>query len=175
MQVHAPRHIHIRVTVAPGLRREVGLGFIDIDSVDTDPMCGWGLDMGERGMERLVLDVVRSVIGDELEHLTLETDLGALGVDQLTITYIVLALENRLRIELPTHLEDARTVAALTAGVREALRANAAARWQVTQCVELTPAPEGRSASGHLSYQSISLSNPPRQRRRRVHRWLRLN
>ena len=98
------------------MRRERGLHFIDIGSVDADPMCGWGLNMVEQHMERLVLDVVRSVIGDEVEDLTLDSDLAVLGVDQLTVTYIVLALENRLGIELPTYLEDARTVAGLEPG-----------------------------------------------------------
>jgi hypothetical protein len=37
-----PAHVHACVTIAPGLRREHDLGFIDIDSVDTDPMHGWG-------------------------------------------------------------------------------------------------------------------------------------
>ena len=87
-------------------------------------------------MEGLVRDVVLSVIGDEAEHLTLESDFAVLDVDQLAITYIVLALESRLGIELPTHLEDARTVAELVAGARDALRANAATKgrlWEKAQ------------------------------------------
>jgi len=45
-------------------------------------------------MKRLVLDVVLSVVGDEGERLSLESDFDVLDVDQLTITYIVLALES---------------------------------------------------------------------------------
>ena len=58
-------------------------------------------------MERLVFDVMLSVIGDEAKHLSLESDFDILDVDQLTITYIVLALESRLGLELPTSLEEA--------------------------------------------------------------------
>ena len=137
-------------------------------------MCGWGLNMVEQHMERLVLDVVRSVIGDEVEDLTLDFDLAVLGVDQLTVTYIVLALENRLGIELPTYLEDARTVAGLAAGARDAMRASVVARWRFLQ-EELAPVPTGRSVPSHLSHQIISQSIPPRPRRRRVHRGPRIN
>jgi acyl carrier protein len=131
--------------------------------------------MVEQHMERLVLDVVQSIIGDEVERVTLESDLAILGVDQLTITYIVLALENRLGIELPTHLEDARTIAGLVVGVREALRANVEARCQLLRSEELSPSPMGRSAPSHLSYQSLSPSIAPRPRRRRAQRGPRLN
>ena len=131
--------------------------------------------MVEQYMEWLVLDVVRSVIGDEVEHVTLESDLAVLGVDQLTITYIVLALESRLGIELPTHLEDARSIAGLVVGVREALRANVEARCLLLRSEELSPIPTGRSAPSHLSYQSLSPSSPPRPRRRSVQRGPRFN
>ena len=56
-------------------------------------------------MERLVLEVVLSVIGDQAENLSTDSDFDVLDVDQLGITYIVLALESRLGIELPTHLD----------------------------------------------------------------------
>lgn len=131
--------------------------------------------MVEQLTERLVLDVVMSVIGEEAEHLTLEFDFTELGVDQLTITHIVLALEHRLGIELPTHVEDARTIAELTAGVRDAMRANVTARCRLIQIEEPSPMPVGRSAPGHLSYRALSLSSPPRPRRRRVHRVTRFN
>lgn len=92
-------------------------------------------------MEKLVFDVVRSVIGDEAIGLTLESDFAVLDVDQLDITYIVLALETRLGFELPTHLEDARTVAELVTGARDALRANAATKLQFPERNELPPTP----------------------------------
>lgn len=97
-------------------------------------------------MEKLVFDVVWSVIGDEAIGLTLESDFAVLDVDQLDITYIVLALEIRLGFELPTHLEDARTVAELVTGARDALRANAATKLQFPECNELPPTPASRPA-----------------------------
>jgi acyl carrier protein len=45
-----------------------------------------------------------------------------MDVDQLTMTQIVLALESRLGVELPTNLEEAKTVAALVVGAQKALR-----------------------------------------------------
>ena len=73
-------------------------------------------------MERLVFDVVLSVIGDEAERLSLDSDFDVLDVDQLTMTHIVLALESRLAVELPTNLEEAKTVAELVAGAQKAVR-----------------------------------------------------
>src|SRR5271165_5248600 len=102
--------------------------------------------MVEQLTERLVLDVVMSVIGDEAEHLNLETDFNELDVDQLTITHIVLALEHRLGVELPTHVEDAQTISELTARVRDALRVNVTARCRLIQSLELAPIPVGRAA-----------------------------
>ena len=131
--------------------------------------------MVEQLTEQLVLDVVMSVIGDEAEHLNLETDFNELDVDQLTITHIVLALEHRLGVELPTHVEDAQTISELTARVRDALRVNVTARCRLIQSLELAPIPVGRAARGHLSYQALSPSSPPRPRRRRVHRVMRIN
>ena len=82
-------------------------------------------------MEKLVLEVVRGEIGDEAERLSLESDFDVLDVDQLTITHIVLALEGRLGIELPTNLENAQTVAELVTGAQEALRENCGtAEWK---------------------------------------------
>jgi acyl carrier protein len=83
-------------------------------------------------MERLVLEVVLNVIGDQAENLSLDSDFDVLDVDQLGMTYIVLALESRLGIELPTHLEDARTVAELITGARDELR-KSAAKLQLSQ------------------------------------------
>lgn len=77
-------------------------------------------------MERLVLEVVRRVIGDEAENLSSDSDFDVLDVDQLGMTDIVFALESRLGIELPTHLEDARTVADLVTGAQDELRKSAA-------------------------------------------------
>ena len=97
-------------------------------------------------MEKLVFDVVLSVIGDEAIGLTLKSDFAVLDVDQLDITYIVLALETRLGIELPTHLEDARTVAELVTGARNALRANVVTTFQLPKRKELPPTASRRSA-----------------------------
>jgi len=72
-------------------------------------------------MERLVLDVVLSVIGDEAERLSMESDFDPLNVDQLAMTQIVLALERRLGPELPTNLEEAKTVAELVVAAQKAL------------------------------------------------------
>lgn len=85
-----------------------------------------GVVMIKHLMERLVLEVVRSVIGDEAENLSSDSDFDVLDVDQLGMTYIVVALESRLGIELPTHLEDARTVADLVTGAQDELRKSAA-------------------------------------------------
>jgi len=81
-----------------------------------------GVVMIKHLMERLVLEVVRSVIGDEAENLSSDSDFDVLDVDQLGMTDIVFALESRLGIELPTQLEDARTVADLVAGAQDELR-----------------------------------------------------
>jgi acyl carrier protein len=131
--------------------------------------------MVEQLTERLVLDVVMSVIGDEAEHLNLETDFNELDIDQLTITHIVLALEHRLGVELPTHVEDAQTISELTARVRDALRADVSARCRLFQSQELSVIPAGRAAPGHLSYRALSMSSPPRPRRRRAQRVTRFN
>jgi len=85
-----------------------------------------GVVMIKHLMERLVLEVVRSVIGDEAENLSSDSDFDVLDVDQLGMTDIVFALESRLGIELPTHLEDARTVADLVTGAQDELRKSAA-------------------------------------------------
>ncbi|MFO1100716.1 MAG: acyl carrier protein [Xanthobacteraceae bacterium] len=132
--------------------------------------------MVEQLTERLVLDVVMSVIGDEAEHLDPETDFSELDVDQLTITHIVLALEHRLGVELPTYVEDAQTISELTVRVREALRADGKARYRLFfQTEELAVVPVARVAPGHLSYHALSQPSPPRPRRRRVHRVTRFN
>ena len=155
---------HARVIVAPGLRRERTLRLYRHCVVDDRPRCtalGGGI-MVKRFMEGLVLDVVLSVIGDEAEHLTLKSDFDVLDVDQLTITYIVLALESRLGIELPSHLEDARTIAELEAGARDALRANVATKCRFSQSDEMPLIPIGRPAlSRHSSRRNLS----------QTHRW----
>ena len=119
-------------------------------------------------MEGLVRDVVLSVIGDEAEHLTLESDFAVLDVDQLAITYIVLALESRLGIELPTHLEDARTVAELVAGARDALRANAVTKGRLPESDELPLIRIGRPAlrrnSGRRNLLELSPWRPRPQK-----------
>jgi acyl carrier protein len=74
-------------------------------------------------VEQLVLDVVLSHADDD-GILDLNSDATILEVDHLTMTQIVLALETELGIELPTYLEDARTVAELVTGVLTALSAN---------------------------------------------------
>ena len=72
-------------------------------------------------MERLVFDVMLSVIGDEAKGLSLKSDFDTLDVDQLTMTQIVLALESRLGVELPTNLEEAKTIAELVVGAQKAM------------------------------------------------------
>lgn len=72
-------------------------------------------------MEKLVLDFVLSVIGDEAERLSLESDFDTVEVDQLAMTQIVLALERRLGPELPTNLEEAKTVAELVVAAQKSL------------------------------------------------------
>lgn len=79
--------------------------------------------MDERHVERLVMDVVLSQADDD-EVRDLHSSSALLDVDHLTMTHIVLALETRLGVELPTHLEDARSVAELVAGAVGALRDN---------------------------------------------------
>lgn len=96
-------------------------------------------------MERLVLEVVLSVIGDQAENLSTDSDFDVLDVDQLGITYIVLALESRLGIELPTHLEDARTVADLVTGAQDELR-KGAAKLQLSQGDRPLPILNGQAA-----------------------------
>lgn len=72
-------------------------------------------------LESVVLDVVLNQ-ADAGEVRRLNSGTTVLDVDQLTMTHIVLALETRLGIELPTYLEDARTTAELVVGALEALR-----------------------------------------------------
>ena len=122
-------------------------------------------------LERLVLDVVLSNVDDEVVR-DLNSGVAVLEVDHLTMTYIVLALENRLGIELPTHLEDARTIADLVSGVVEAVRAKADMRCQValdlgvTQSRMAAPIPVGFSDP-----QSVSPLSPSRPRRKKlIHR-----
>lgn len=72
-------------------------------------------------LESLVLDVVLSQ-ADEGEVRRQPTGTTVLDVDQVTMTHIVLALETQLGVELPTYLEDARTLAELVSGALDALR-----------------------------------------------------
>lgn len=72
-------------------------------------------------LENLVLDVVLSQ-ADEGEVRRMRSGATVLDVDQLTMTHIVLALETQLGVELPTYLEDARTLEELLSGTRDALR-----------------------------------------------------
>ena len=110
--------------------------------------------MIQRLLERLVLDVMLSVVGDEGERLSLESDFDILDVDQLTMTYIVLALESRLGLELPTSLEEARTVAELVAGAQKALREN-------DETKSLYPA--ANKMSLHSMRRLASERHPPRR------------
>ena len=82
--------------------------------------------MVEDLMEELVTDVVLGVINANTEHVTRDSDFSDLGVDQLSITHIVLELEVRLGIELPADLEDSQTIAEMAAAARQALRSVAA-------------------------------------------------
>ena len=68
-----------------------------------------------------VIDVVADILGLEPSEVTAESDLSDLGADQLAMTDIVTELESRLKIELPSDLEDARTVADLAAGIKHRL------------------------------------------------------
>lgn len=124
-------------------------------------------------IERLVLDVVMSNANDEVVR-DLHSGVAVLEVDHLTMTYIVLALEHRLGIELPTHLEDARTVAELVAGVIEALRIKADMKYQVAlECVptqSLTFAP-----NSNLRLNGVRSLRSSRQRRKKpIHRGTRI-
>jgi acyl carrier protein len=103
-----------------------------------------GVIMIQSLMEKLVLEVVRGEIGDEAERLSLESDFDVLDVDQLTITHIVLALEGRLGIELPTNLENAQTVAELVTGAQEALRENCGTTEWKSQVLRAPSAPHAR-------------------------------
>lgn len=121
--------------------------------------------MVEQLMERLVLDVVVGVISDDAKDVTLAADFAALDVDQLTMTYIVLELESRLGVELPTHLEDARTVAELAAGAQEAVRANVAATCRLPPRYEAPLMQLRRPAARYSIYRNLSQLSPARPRR----------
>lgn len=99
-------------------------------------------------MERLVLDVVTDIIDDDGVEVTLSSDFSELGVDQLTMTYIVLRLEARLGVEVPSALEDARTVGELVAGMQDALRANPASLHARPHIAESPPTYVGRRFVG---------------------------
>lgn len=86
--------------------------------------------MVKEHVEAVVLDVVLSQADNE-EILDPNSATTVLDVDQLTMTHIVLALETRLGVELPTYLEDARTVAELVIGALEALRSNDRAKAEI--------------------------------------------
>jgi acyl carrier protein len=124
-------------------------------------------------IERLVLDVVLSNTNDEVVR-DLNSGVAVLEVDHLTMTYIVLALENRLGIELPSHLEDARTVADLVSGVLETLRIKTETRCQVAldcgarQPRTVAPVPGGYTAS----MRALGPSRP--RRRKPIHRGTRI-
>ena len=77
-------------------------------------------------IEELVTDVVLGVVNADTENVTRDSDFSDLGVDQLSITYIVLELEVRLGIELPADLENSQTIAEMAAAARQALRSVAA-------------------------------------------------
>jgi acyl carrier protein len=115
--------------------------------------------MVEHLMEGLVLDVVMDVITDagipnhERAEITLASDFSDLGVDQLTMTYIVLSLEDRLGIEVPSDLEDARTVGDLVAGIQDALRSRVTSLHSLPRTSESLPTRIGhRSVGRHRVY-----------------------
>lgn len=70
-----------------------------------------------------VIDVVTDILGLQPADVTATSDFSDLGVDQLAMTDIVTELETRLNVELPSDLEDARTVADLAVGLKRALAA----------------------------------------------------
>jgi acyl carrier protein len=120
-------------------------------------------------LERLVLEVVRTNIGDDGAEITLGSDLDDLNVDQLTMTYIVLELEGRIGVELPSDLEDARTVAQLVAGVQIAVRASERAKRRFLRSNELLPMQTGRPSIGRHSiyyghYSGVKARHPRRIR-----------
>jgi acyl carrier protein len=125
-----------------------------------------GRSMVNQLMEGLVLDVVMGAINDESKDLTLDSDFAALDVDQLTMTYVVLELESRLGIELPTQLEDARTIAELVSGAQDALRASVAIKCRLPQNDDYPPMRFGRPLLGRQSaYRNLSQLSPWRPRR----------
>lgn len=69
----------------------------------------------------ITIDVVADILGLQPSEVTSNADLSELGADQRDLMDIVTELEDRLRIELPTNLEDAQTVADLAAGLERAL------------------------------------------------------
>lgn len=78
---------------------------------------------------KTVADVIADILGLEPDDISAESDLSDLGADQLAMTDIVTELEQRLKIELPTDMEDARTVADLAEGVRAAWRDRSERDW----------------------------------------------
>lgn len=131
--------------------------------------------MIHRQIERLVLDVVLSNTSDEVVR-DLNSGVAVLEVDHLTMTYIVLALENRFGIELPTHLEDARTIADLVSGVLTALRTQSEMRCQVALDCVPNQAPTTTPIPGaHFSPPGVRSLNPSRRRRKKpLHRGMRI-
>jgi acyl carrier protein len=123
-----------------------------------------GRNMIKDLMAKLVLDVVLSVVGDEAERLSLASDFDVLDVDQLAITYIVLALESRLGIELPSHLEDARTVAELIAGAQAALQQAGTTKCRLPY-VEPLSFPAGRAAARQSAGRALCQLSQHRPRR----------
>lgn len=106
-------------------------------------------------VERLVLDVVLSQADDD-EICDLQSSTAVLDVDQLTMTHIVLALETRLGAELPTYLEDARTVAELVAGALEALHGNAKAASMLARDPVISAARANRQPARRRSHSSAT-------------------
>lgn len=117
-------------------------------------------------IERLVLDVVLSNVDDEVVR-DLNSGVAVLEVDHLTMTYIVLTLENRLGVELPTHLEDARTVSDLVSGVLEALRTRSEKKCQVALDCGVIQVRTGRESPGYAGVPNMSSLSPSRPRRRK--------
>jgi len=111
---------HARIVISPILCQDYGLFFVVVSWLAFDRILALGGACMIQ-MEKLVLDIVLSVIGDEAERLPLESDFDTVDVDQLAMTQIVLALERRLGPELPTNLEEAKAVARLVVAAQKSL------------------------------------------------------
>ena len=81
-----------------------------------------GIEVREDASIQLAIDVVADMLGLDPGEVSASSDLCDLGADQQDVTNIVTEMEFRLKIDLPTDLENACTVSDLAAGVRAARR-----------------------------------------------------